>query len=165
MLKLSSPPIIKPFSIIFQNSLKSSIFPDDWKKRNIVTAHKKNNKQLVNNYRPVPLLHTCSKNFKKLIFDSIFHFMIRATTMVPLLHICSKIFEKLIFDSIFHFMIQNNLFNSCQSDFRANDSCVNQLISITHNKYRTFDANPSIEAQGVSLDLSKTFDKVWHESL
>ena len=41
MLKLGSPSIIKPLSIIFQNCLKSSIFPDDWKKGNIVPVHKK----------------------------------------------------------------------------------------------------------------------------
>ena len=62
-------------------------------------------------------------------------------------------------------MIQNNLLNSCQSGFRPNDSCINQLISITHNTYRAFDTNPSLEVQGVFLDLSKAFDKVWHESL
>ena len=63
-------------------------------------------------------------------------------------------------------MIQNNLLNSCQSGFRPNDSCVNQLInSITHNIYCAFDANPALEVRGVFLDLSKAFDKVWHEGL
>ena len=136
MLKLGSPSIIKPLSIIFQNCLESSAFPDDWKKGNIVPVHKKSSKQLVNNYRPVSLLP-----------------------------ICSKIFEKVIFDSIFNFMIQNNLLNSCQSGFRPSDSCINQLISITHNIYRAFDANPSLEVRGVFLDLSKVFDKVWHKGL
>ena len=46
-----------------------------------------------------------------------------------------------------------------------NDSCINQLISIIHNIYRAFDANPSLEVLGVFLDLSKAFDKVWHEGL
>ena len=32
MLKLCSPSIIKPLSIIFQTCLKSNTFPDDWKK-------------------------------------------------------------------------------------------------------------------------------------
>ena len=41
MLKLSSPSIIKPLSIIFQNCLKSSTSPDDCKKGNIVPVHKK----------------------------------------------------------------------------------------------------------------------------
>ena len=106
------------------------------KKETLYRFIKKNSKQLVSNYRPVSLLL-----------------------------ICSKIFEKVIFDSIFNFMIQNNLLNSCQSGFRPNDSCINQLISITHNIYRAFDANPSLEIRGVFLDLSKAFDKVWHESL
>ena len=131
MLKLSSPSIIKPLSIIFQNCLKSSTFPDDWKKGNIVPVHKKNSNQLVNNYRPVSLLP-----------------------------ICSKIFGKVIFDGIFNFRIQSNLLNSCQSNFRPNDSCINQLISITHNIYRAFDANPSLEVRGVFLDLPKAFGKV-----
>ena len=38
MLKLSSPSIIKPLSIIFQNCLKSGIFPDDLKKRKHCTG-------------------------------------------------------------------------------------------------------------------------------
>ena len=81
------------------------------------------------------------------------------------LSLCSKISEKLIFDSIFSFMTHNKLLNNCQSGFRPNDSCINQLISITHNIYRAFDANPSLEVRGVFLDLSKAFDKVWHEGL
>ena len=36
MLKLSSPSIINPLSIIFQKYLKSGIFPDDWRKGSIV---------------------------------------------------------------------------------------------------------------------------------
>ena len=62
-------------------------------------------------------------------------------------------------------MIHNNLLNSCQSGFSPNDSCINQFISITHNIYCAFDASPSLEVRGVFLDLSKRFDKVWHEEL
>ena len=79
---------------------------------------------------------------------------------MSLLPICSKTFEKLIFDSIYSFVIHNKLLNSCQSDFRPNDSGINQLISTTHNIYCAFDANPSLEVQGIFLDLSKVFDKV-----
>ena len=58
-----------------------------------------------------------------------------------------------------------NLLNINQSDFRANDSCINQLISITHEIYRAFNCNPSLEVRGIFLDLSKAFDKVWHQGL
>ena len=55
--------------------------------------------------------------------------------------------------------------NICHIVFRPNDSCINQLISITHDIYCAFDANPSLEVRGVFLDLSKALDKVWHEGL
>ena len=41
MLKLSSPSIIKPLTVIFQNCLKSGTFPDDLKRENTVPLHKK----------------------------------------------------------------------------------------------------------------------------
>ena len=63
------------------------------------------------------------------------------------------IFEKLIFDSVYSFMIHNKLLNSCQSGFKPNDFCINQLIIITNNIYRAFDANPSLEVRGVFLVL------------
>ena len=50
-------------------------------------------------------------------------------------------------------MIQNNLLNSSQSGFRPIHSSINQLISITQNIYRTFDANPSLELQCVFLEF------------
>ena len=49
--------------------------------------------------------------------------------------------------------------------FQPYYSCVNQLISITHNIYRVFGTNPSLEVRDVFLDLSKAFDKVWYENL
>ena len=39
------------------------------------------------------------------------------------------------------------------------------MLDITHEIYKAFDGNPSIEVRGVFLDISKAFDKVWHEGL
>ena len=50
-----------------------------------------------------------------------------------------------------------------QSDFRPGDSCINQLLSITHKIYQSFD--DSLEVRGVFLDTSNAFDKVWHKGL
>ena len=38
-------------------------------------------------------------------------------------------------------------------------------MSIVHDIYNAFDANPSLEVRGVFLDISKAFDKVWHKGL
>ena len=50
-----------------------------------------------------------------------------------------------------------------QSGFKPGDSCINQLLSITHNIYKSFDDD--YEVRGVFLDISKAFDKVWHDGL
>ena len=41
--------------------------------------------------------------------------------------------------------------------------CVNQLLSITHEIYQSFDDN--LEVRAVFLEISKAFDKVWHKGL
>ena len=40
-------------------------------------------------------------------------------------------------------------------------SIVNQLLSITHERFSSFDDN--FEAGVVLLDISKAFDNLWHE--
>ena len=65
------------------------------------------------------------------------------------------------------FLEENNLLNSNnQSGFRpnANDSFKSQLLSIVH-VYSLFDCHPSLEVRGIFLDISKAFDRVWHEGL
>ena len=55
----------------------------------------------------------------------------------------------------------NELILSNQSGFKPGDSCANQLMSITHEIYKSFDEGHEI--RGVFLDISKVFDKVWHD--
>ena len=40
-----------------------------------------------------------------------------------------------------------------------------QLLSVTHETCKSFDYNPSIYIREVFLDISKAFDKVWHDGL
>ena len=84
---------------------------------------------------------------------------------VSLLPICSKIFERIIYNPVFSYLENNDLLTPNQSGFRPNDICVNQLLSIVHKIYSDFDEYPSLEARSNLLDISKAFDKVWHEGL
>ena len=68
------------------------------------------------------------------------------------LPICSKIFERLIYHELFIFFTDNNLISPNQSGFKPADSCVNQLIAITHEIYKSF--NDGLEVRGVFLDIS-----------
>ena len=55
------------------------------------------------------------------------------------------------------------MISSNQSGLKPGDSCINQLLSITHEIYKCFD--DGFEVRGVFLDISKAFDKVWHEGI
>ena len=136
MIKICDKSILKPLLILFQNSVKLSCYPDIWKKSIIIPARKKNDKQLVNNYQPI---------FLSPIFG--------------------KIFEKIIFSRIYVFLLKEELLNPNQSGFHPSDSCINQLIAITHEIFEAFDCNPTLEVGSVFLDISKAFDKVWHKGL
>ena len=96
----------------------------------------KNDKQLANNYRPISLWP-----------------------------IFGKTFEKIIFDEIYNFLLEEKPLNPNQPGFRPSGSCINQLLAITHEIFEAFDCYPSLKVRSVFLDISKAFDKVWHEGL
>ena len=100
----------------------------------MIPVHKKGDKQILKNYEPISLLP-----------------------------IAGKIFERLLYDRMFEFFIENNLISKNQSGFRPGDSCIIQLLSISHENYQTFD--DSLEVKAVFLDISKAFDQVWHKVL
>ena len=94
-------------------------------KTSVVLIHKRDSKNLIKNYRPISLLP-----------------------------IFRKVFEGLIFNSLFSFFLQNKLFTECQSCFISSDLCVGQLLSITHEIYKSFDCNPPYGIRGLFLDIS-----------
>ena len=76
------------------------------------------------------------------------------------LFICRKIFEKLILNSLFKYLENKNILNFHQSGCHPGNSCVYQLLSITYDIFKSFDANRSLEVRGTFLDVSKPFDRV-----
>ena len=80
-----------------------------------------------------------------------------------ILPVFGEIFEKLISKSLFEYLDEQKLLSERQSGFRPNDSCTNQLLSIAHDLYTAFNADPTLDVRGGFLDMSKAFDKLWHE--
>ena len=83
-------------------------------------VHKKEDKQIVDNYRPVSLL--------------------------PIL---GKIFERIIFNSIFEYLEENNLLCPNQPGLRPSDPCKYQLLSMLYEIYKSFDCNPPKDVRGI----------------
>ena len=71
----------------------------------------------------------------------------------------------MIYNSLFNYFLSNKLFTPSQSGFLPGDSCIAQLISTIHEIQTSFDENTVVDVGGVFLDISKAFDKVWHDGL
>ena len=136
MMKRSDVSLVTPLKIIFTNCLRHGVFPEIWKCANVVPVHNKNEKKLKSKYRPISLLP-----------------------------IFGKMLEKLMYDSLYSHLVSCNLLNPNLSGFRPGDSTINQLISITHTIFQAFDCNPPLDLRSVYLDISKAFDRVWHDGL
>ena len=136
MLLLCDDSVTLPLKIIFRNILLTSIYPDIWKLANVTPIFKKGDKQSINNYRSISLLP-----------------------------ICGKIFEKIIFNNLYSYLNVNNLITKNQSGFRPGDSTTNQLLYLINEIHQAFENPKSLEVRAVFLDISKAFDKVWHDGL
>ena len=58
-----------------------------------------------------------------------------------------------MFNEMLNFFVENKLISSNQSGFKPVDSCINQLLTITHEIYQSFDVG--LEVRSVFLDISK----------
>ena len=45
------------------------------------------------------------------------------------------------------------------------ESCISELLSIVHEIQSSFDCNPPVDTRAIFWDISKAFDKVWHQGL
>ena len=136
MLLICDDSVTLPLKIIFSNILLSSTYPDIWKLANVIPIYKKGDKQLIKNYRPISLLP-----------------------------ICGKLFEKIIFNNLYSYLNTNNLITKNQSGFRPGDSTTNQLLYLVNEIHQAFEDPKFLEVRAVFLDISKAFDKVWHDGL
>ena len=118
MIKICSQSLPLPLKIIFEHSLKKGKFPEIRKKANVVPVHKREDKMLVKNYRPISLLP-----------------------------IFRKMFERVIYNSLFNNFQSNRLFTPSQSGFLPGDSCIAQLLSIIHEIQTAFVENLTVDAR------------------
>ena len=82
---------------------------------------------------------------------------------ISLLCVVSKIMEKIIFKHVYNFLHQHGLLSKLQSGFKPGDSTVNQLAALYHMFCLALDEKKDVRI--VFCDISKAFDKVWHDGI
>ena len=102
--------ISRPLSNYFNRCMDESKYPTLWKEAYVTPVHKKGDRELCSNYRPISLL-SC----------------------------VGKVFERCLHKHIYNFFTDNNLITEAQSGFRSGDSTINQLLSIYNSMCANFD--------------------------
>ena len=103
LLKDAAHNIAGPLVDIFNLSLRTGIFPDDWKLAKVTPVFKDGNRNICGNYRPISVIS-----------------------------VVAKVFEKLVYQQLKSFMTKNNILVDLQSGFRAKHSTETTLLSSTN---------------------------------
>ena len=82
---------------------------------------------------------------------------------ISLTSICSKVLEHIIYHNIMNHLNNNNILIENQHGFRANHSCVTQLLTLTEDISYSLDHRKQVDV--ILLDFAKAFDTVPHQRL
>ena len=74
LIKVIAPGILKPLTALLNQSLKTGIFPNNLKLAKIIPLHKKESRELMDNYRPVSLLNALSKIFERAVYNQLYEY-------------------------------------------------------------------------------------------
>ena len=100
-----------PLSIIFKESMKTSIIPKQWKLARVSAIHKKGSKKMASNYRPVSI-----------------------TSIV------CRTMEKILRDNMASFLVENNLLSNYQFGFIKGRSTTLQLLNVLNDWTQTIES-------------------------
>ena len=82
---------------------------------------------------------------------------------ISLLSCLEKVPERVIFKHLYNHFRDNNILSPLQSDFIPGDSTTNQLTSLYNTFCKALDSGKEVRV--VFCDVSKAFDRVWHNGL
>ena len=110
IVKLSGDVISEPLAYLINLSFKTGVFPDKLKVAKVIPIHKKGNKRMVENKRPISLLN-----------------------------IFCKIYEKAIYNRIYNYIEKHKLITPHQHGFRTNHSTESAIINFINNIYNALE--------------------------
>ena len=110
LLKEAAPVITTSLTYIINLSIRSGIFPDDWKIARVSPVFKEDINSDPNNYRPISVLP-----------------------------IVSKLIERIVFNQLYSFLVENDLLADSQHGFRPKHSTLTALLEATNEWYLNID--------------------------
>ena len=115
LLKEGASVLSKPLAMVFNRSLLQGYFPSNWKDPNVTAIHKKEDKLVPSNYRPISLLSQLG-----------------------------KVMERCVHKHIFNYISENSLLTPFQSGFIQGDSTTFQLLHTYHSFLEAVDSGKEV---------------------
>jgi hypothetical protein len=115
LLKDTSESTCNSLSELINKSFSAGKVPSSWKRANVSPIHKKNDKSIVGNYRPISLLSTLA-----------------------------KVQERIVYRRLYDFLSNNNLLTAKNSGFKERDSAICQLINIVDKIYKAIEEDKDV---------------------
>ena len=115
LLKEGASVLSKPLATVFNRSLLQGSFPSNWKDANVTAIHKKEDKSVPSNYRPISLLSQLG-----------------------------KVMERCVHKHIFNYISENSLLTPFQSGFIQGDSTTFQLLHTYHSFLEAVDSGKEV---------------------
>ena len=82
LLRCCSDLLSESLTVIFNCSINTGIFPDEWKCSKVIPLFKHGERGDLNNYRPILIIPVVAKVFERIIFDQTMPFLLTATHYV-----------------------------------------------------------------------------------
>ncbi|MCG8113671.1 MAG: reverse transcriptase domain-containing protein [Candidatus Thiodiazotropha taylori] len=117
LLREGAEILARPYARLFNRSLIQGYFPPSWKEANLTPIHKKDEKSLPSNYRPISLLSLVGKTM-----------------------------ERCIHKHLYNYVVSHQLITPFQSGFIKGDSTTNQLLHTYHTFCEAVDNGKEVRA-------------------
>ena len=89
LLKIAADILAPSLTKIFNKSLSTGIYPNDWKLARVVPVFKSGDRSDMNNYRPISIISSVSKIFEKIVCDQFYEYL----SFNDLSHIINRDFD------------------------------------------------------------------------
>ena len=110
IIKLAAPVISNSLTLIFNQAITLSSFPDEWKIARVVPLYKNGQRSIPGNYRPISVLPAIS-----------------------------KIMERILHDQLYNYLTKFDLFSDTECGFRKFHSTAGALLDCTNEWYINLD--------------------------
>ena len=110
IIKLAAPVISDSLTLIFNQAVTLSSFPDEWKVARVMPLYKNGQRSIPGNYRPISVLPAIS-----------------------------KIMERILYDQLYNYLTKFELLSDSQFGFRKFHSTASALLDCTNDWYVNLD--------------------------